>query len=269
MKHLAPDSPAGTLFGLARADHPATSHEAAAAIGPVMTWRNRKGKRAVPCPVGARYGRLVVVEEWVRYPGRRGGWGAMCECECGTRRVVCVHHLVRGTTQSCGCLKLQRARENGSKRTTHRLRHTRVYKSWSSMRERCLNQDHKSYRAYGGRGITICDRWLESVVSFRIDMGDPPRGMSLDRIDVNGNYEPANCRWATGTEQQRNKRNNRLLTIFGETKCVSAWAVDARCAVPWTGFWKRLEAGWDAERALTQIARPDCRRGVLAGRGQP
>lgn len=105
---------------------------------------------------------------------------------------------------------------------------------------------------YGGRGIKVCERWMESFANFIADMGArPSEEHSLDRIDNNGNYEPGNCRWATATEQSRNKRNNRLLTVFGETKPLSAWVEDSRCAVSRESLKDRVRRGWDVEKALT------------------
>jgi len=102
-------------------------------------------------------------------------------------------------------------------------RHSKSYRPWVSMRRRCLNPRTKSFKYYGGRGITICGRW-QSFRNFLADMGERPGGMTLERINNNGNYEPDNCRWATANEQQRNKRSNRLLTFQGETKTLTEWS---------------------------------------------
>jgi hypothetical protein len=93
---------------------------------------------------------------------------------------------------------------------------TPIYKSWASLKARCLNPNNADYPDYGGRGITVCDRWSDSFEAFYEDMGARPEGSSIDRIDVNGNYEPTNCRWATGVEQAQNKRETRWVSFRGE-----------------------------------------------------
>ena len=124
------------------------------------------------------------------------------------------------------------------------------------MKERCLLANHKSYQQYGGRGITVSERWLHSFENFLMDMGHVPDGCSLDRIDNEGSYEPGNCRWASAEQQQRNKSNNRLVTAFGETKPAIEWLEDRRCVVNRSTLYKRLQLGWEDEDA---IARPKAR----------
>lgn len=136
---------------------------------------------------------------------------------------------------------------------TINARSTVEYKAWRAIKNRCLNPLVDAYPDYGGRGITVCAAWKDSFETFLADMGRRPSpNHSIDRIDVNGNYEPDNVRWATWTEQQRNRRSNRLVTYCGVTQCVSAWS-DA------TGIHKhtlrtRLDAGWSVERTLTTPA---------------
>lgn len=108
--------------------------------------------------------------------------------------------------------------------STKACRATRTYRAWSNMKERVLNVKHKNYKQYGARGITICERWL-TFANFLADMGECPPQMTLDRIDNNGNYEPANCRWTTRFVQARNQRLNRFFTFQGETKCATDWAI--------------------------------------------
>jgi hypothetical protein len=139
-------------------------------------------------------------------------------------------------------------------RAKHGMSGTRLYKVWAGMCERCHNQNHSGYGTYGGRGIYVCEAWKEDFSAFLRDMGERPPGASLDRINNDGPYSPDNCRWATSTEQGRNKRNNRLLTCFGETKPVSAWADDARCRVNEQSIKNRIFRGWTAERAITTPA---------------
>lgn len=128
---------------------------------------------------------------------------------------------------------------------------TRTYVIWRGMKSRCLNPNVEAYAIYGGRGITVCERWVEKFQNFLADMGHAPDGMSLDRINNNGNYEPGNCRWATRTEQNRNSSHNHLVTAFGETKCVSEWRNDPRFKASRGSFQWRLKRGWDPELAMT------------------
>lgn len=138
-----------------------------------------------------------------------------------------------------------------------RYSRTKTYTVWWSMRRRCENPKQKSYERYGGRGITVCERW-QSYENFLEDMGHVPQGKSLDRIDNNGPYSPENCRWATLQEQGRNKRNNRLFTMNGKTQCLAAWSSETGISESLVLF--RLGLGWSVENALTR--KPDrARRG--------
>lgn len=125
-----------------------------------------------------------------------------CVCECGTVKDVYTSALVNGTSKSCGCLHKEKV-------TTHGYNGTRTYKSYNSMKERCLNPNHQAYEFYGGRGIKICDRWLESFENFLEDMGERPVERTLDRVDNDGDYTKMNCRWATKSQQNKNKRYGR------------------------------------------------------------
>lgn len=137
--------------------------------------------------------------------------------------------------------------------TRHGLADTRVHRSWMSMRQRCLNSNDKRFGDYGGRGISICERWM-SFENFYADMGPMPDGFSIDRINVNGNYEPSNCRWADHKTQARNIRANRLFTVNGETHCLSEWAELKGLNVK--SLSTRLDRGWEFCRALTTPFRP-------------
>ena len=132
-----------------------------------------------------------------------------------------------------------------ARRGKHR---SREYTQWASAKGRCFNRKNKAYRNYGGRGITISPKWINNFMAFLADMGPCPIGMTLERIANTGNYEPGNCRWATYKEQGRNKRNNRLLTIDGETLCLSAWI--ERSGINRTSVFNRLKAGWPIQEAI-------------------
>ena len=130
----------------------------------------------------------------------------------------------------------------------HGMKNTREYKSWTHMIGRCCNPTDRAYRHYGGRGIRVCDRWRASFEAFYADMGPKPPGLTLERIDVNGHYEPANCKWASVTAQARNRRSSRVVTYRGERMCL-AEACD-RAGLPYNRVQRRLELGWSEERAL-------------------
>jgi hypothetical protein len=123
-----------------------------------------------------------------------------------------------------------------------------VYKVWHAMLTRCRSPKDPAYRDYGGRGITVCVRWRD-FAAFRADMGPRPRGGTLERIDVNGDYEPTNCRWASPREQANNRRTNRTLTLRGRSMTVAQWARELGASK--TGLLHRLKAGWSVEETLT------------------
>lgn len=153
-----------------------------------------------PVSPGDRYGRWTVLSEVERLKSRRM---FLARCDCGTERVVASTTMTNGTSQSCGCLR--RERSGGKPRHGHSSQRTPTYHTWTSMHARCRYPYVRSFEHYGGRGITVCDRW-RSFENFLSDMGERPPDTSIDRIDPDGNYEPSNCRWATAAEQQQNRR---------------------------------------------------------------
>lgn len=161
---------------------------------------------------GQKFGRLKAL----KLSGKKGReWQWKCICDCGKKHVVSGSLLRSLKVKSCGCLRTDKSK-------THNMSKTRVYKIWSSMISRCTRESSVNYHRYGGRGISVCGRWLK-FENFYEDMGDD-NGLSLDRRDNNGNYETGNCKWSTPKEQANNTRNNRMLTIDGETKTLSQWA---------------------------------------------
>lgn len=189
--------------------------------------------------VGREFGELIVLN--FSYFRHGAVWN--CLCVCGNYHQVRSDVLLAGRSESCGCVTYEPVNK------THGKKGSRVYGIWCAMLQRCLNPNVANYENYGGRGIKVYPFWLK-FENFYAYIGDPPSEThSLDRIDVNGNYEPGNVKWATPSEQQRNRRDNRRLTFKEQTKSLPDWAdiVDIKVSTI-TG---RLHRGWSVEDALT------------------
>lgn len=204
--------------------------------------RNRKLKDYT----GERFGRLTVL----RLIDRDRKWNdhvLEVQCDCGVVTRKRIKSMRGGHTSSCGCL----ASEVLVKRNaTHGLSkaNRREYRSWKDMRARCNNPNNSDYADYGGRGIAVCGRW-DDFAAFLEDMGDRPMGATLDRIDVNGNYEPNNCRWASHKQQANNKRSNHLIEIDGESRTLQAWC--DHYGIEPSKVRYRLSVGLSPKEALT------------------
>ena len=197
-----------------------------------------------------RFGRLFVKHRQ-QVAGRKVAW--CCRCDCGNDTVVKGDQLRAGKTRSCGCLGLDR-------KTTHGRSHSSEYSIWENMRQRCENPNTPNYSRYGGRGITICERWRR-FENFFADMGKRPTGTSLERINNDGPYEPGNCRWATTKEQALNRRNNRRVTFRGESLTIKEWS--QKTGLAWTTLRSRLDKGWPVDVALTVPSTVQVRWGRL------
>ena len=194
-----------------------------------------------------RFGRWVVVSRDTSKA--RTYWN--CKCDCGKEMSVCACSLTSGKSISCGCFNvegtvarcLSHGHANGGNGT-------RTYNCWRNMKARCTNQKNHKWADYGGRGITVCATWI-TFDGFLADMGECPPNHSIDRIDVNGNYTPDNCRWADPTQQANNQRDNTRLTLRGITKTVSEWAREL--GIHHTTILQRINrSGWSVEKALTE-----------------
>lgn len=212
--------------------------------------------------VGMRFERLTVIE---RAPSnsKKAYW--LCFCDCGNKKIVCGDSLVRGSVKSCGCLHREQAAIQGKNNTIHGgSRRTepkeRLFRIWGNMRDRCRREKCPAYKNYGGRGISICEEWNDYSVfrdwAYSHGYSD---SLSIDRIDVNGNYEPSNCRWVTAKEQANNTRRSRYITYNGYTKTMAAWAEEV--GISYSTLNGRICRGWTVERALTEPLRENNRRG--------
>ena len=168
---------------------------------------------------GLKFGRLMA-ESFAFKRGIKLFWN--CLCECGNHVILPIGNISNGHTKSCGCLNVDRIIERNTK---HGLWKSSEFSSWMSAKDRCFNPAEQSYKHYGGRGITMCDRWKNSFAAFFEDMGQKPTpNHTLDRIDNDGHYQPGNCRWATHRQQMANRRNSILITHKGETLCLAEWS---------------------------------------------
>lgn len=197
----------------------------------------------VKLEIGKRYGRWTVLE----HLGMRGHFRYMlAQCECGVQKQVTLNGLRSGSTRSCGCLS---ADMTGDRCRTHGMTGTTEYRIWRGIKDRCLNPNKKEYPNYGGRGITVCDRWNNSFEDFLADMGmRPSKQHSIERRNNDGPYAKDNCYWATKHEQVRNSRHNVFVEYKGERKCLHDWAIPLGMrgnVLKW-----RIEH-WGIERAMT------------------
>lgn len=169
-----------------------------------------------------------------------------CRCECGKTKTIQLSSLTRrnNPSKSCGCLRDEIS-------TTHGATNSDEYRAWKAMKNRCYYSRNIEFQHYGGRGIVVCERWINSFENFLADMGPrPSKRHSLDRFpNVNGNYEPSNCRWATSSEQHRNRRNNHLIAFDGQTKCLTEWA--ELYGISASTLYNRIKKGMPIQTALT------------------
>ena len=181
----------------------------------------------------------------------------VCRCDCGRQSVVEGYLLRKGLTQSCGCL-MNEWRHHAF-HGTHGMHGSRLYGIWGGMLDRCNRPGNKHYADYCGRGIRVCVAWAESFEAFMawaLESGYQD-DLTIERVDVDGNYEPSNCRWATRKEQMRNQRRTRFLTYQGETRSLGEWA--ELTGISYSLISGRSYRGWSAERIFSEPVHTDCR----------
>ena len=194
---------------------------------------------------GMRFGRLTAI----RPNGKQGNnikW--LCECDCGNYVTTNISSLTRGKCKSCGCLRKE---TTSAQFKTHGKRHTKIYAVYCTMKARCLNKNDLRYKFYGGKGVKVCDEWLHDFQAFYdwAMVNGYSDGLTIDRIDVNGNYEPSNCRWVNSTTQANNKTNNVFIEYKGEKKTIAEWAKEL--GLTYTALYQRIMVHkWDIERAF-------------------
>lgn len=189
-----------------------------------------------------KFGKLTAIE----YKGRNKSGGVWrCLCDCGNEVLVLGGNLRKGKTQSCGCYRF-------GLRQTHGKANTRIYNIWKGIKQRCINANHTFYKDYGERGITVCDEWRDNFQAFydwAIANGYADN-LTIDRIDVNGNYEPLNCRWITNEAQQSNRRNVRYIDYNGETHTIPEWS--KILGIPYNVLYLRIVSHkWSVKKAFT------------------
>ena len=173
--------------------------------------------------INQKFGKLTVIEfnaKITKNKRTRQYW--LCKCECGNYKIIEQDHLISGHTRSCGCLKKEIIRNKIHK---HGLTNTRLFRIWTNIKTRCYNKKLKCYKNYGGRGIAVCNEWLKDFKAFynwAINNGYSD-DLTIDRINVNGHYEPNNCRWIDIKTQQRNRANNYFIKYNGEEHCITEW----------------------------------------------
>jgi len=196
---------------------------------------------------GRVYGRLTVIS---RAPNKGRRTVFNCICSCGNSATVGAARLGK-LTNSCGCIRKETAAKTSISCAKHNASFSPEYNSWAGLKDRCNNKSSKDYHRYGSRGISVCDRWLNSFENFLADMGKKPTPeYSIDRIDNAGNYTPENCRWADATVQCNNRRNNRVIVYRGVSRSLAQWCRIFNIKPP--TLISRIDRGWNIDDALNK-----------------
>ena len=201
---------------------------------------------------GHKFNQLTVIklDNYKKFPMKNGYFRKkeyyLCECDCGNTTIVEKNNLLSGHTKSCGCHKIKTSILNGKNKKIHGLSNSRIFNIWHGIKNRCFNKnDKKKFSLYGGRGINMCDEWKNSFENFYswAKENGYKENLTIDRIDVNGNYCPENCRWITNKEQQNNKRNNHIIEYNQKKYTISQFC--EKYNMPKHIVLKRLKSGWN------------------------
>lgn len=198
---------------------------------------------------GQRFGNLTVLKP--DFKDRRGEWHWLCLCDCGSTKSVSGNKLRSGNTKSCGCLQREH-RASGNINRTHGMTKSRLYYEWTNMKSRCYYAKNVMFHSYGGRGIQVCEEWKDSFECFMkwALLNGYEDNLTLERINVDANYCPENCKWIPRYEQCLNTRRNHFVTAFGRTQTIKEWSVES--GIKYDTIERRLNSyGWDPEKAVS------------------
>lgn len=195
---------------------------------------------------GKKIGKLIVIKRCGSNKNGRALW--LCKCDCGNTKIVCGNSLLTKLTISCGCYNKELVKKVNLK---HNMSYTKLYKVWQGMKTRCYDKNFMYYYNYGGRGITICDEWKNDFSKFYewIINNGYEEGLTIDRINVNGNYEPNNCRWITKREQNNNMNKTIFIEYNGKRQTISQWSKELN--ISRVALYERIKRGWNAKKTLT------------------
>lgn len=200
-----------------------------------------------------KYGLLTPIE-YSHSKNKKSNQFWLFKCDCGNEKISRLYDVKNGKINSCGCLHKRQLAERNKSNSKHGYFGTPTYDCWANIIDRCCNPNSSNYNAYGDKGITMCQKWRQSFEEFLKDMGERPEGFSIDRIDVYGNYEPNNCRWANAKTQANNRTNNRKINFNNQNLNLSEWS-DITGIKP-TTISKRIDKyGWSIDEALTRKPR--------------
>lgn len=198
--------------------------------------------------IGMKFNRLTVIEKSAERR-KNGAVKWVCKCECGNTKVVEGYKLKSGHTQSCGCLRSEMTVEKNKKNAKHGMHGTKIYGIWRHMKERTTKTTHKQYQDYGGRGIRVCDEWSDFSKFYEWSIANGYKeGLSIDRADNDGNYEPSNCRWTDDKTQANNRRNNHLIEYEGKKQTMKQWADEK--GIDYGLVKNRMRAGMPLEKVF-------------------
>ena len=201
--------------------------------------------------INKRYGKLVIKS--IHYTdGTKTNTKVNCICDCGNKKIISLRTIRRGRTKSCGCLQKEKSSQSRKARSKHNQSHTRLYRTYQSMIDRCTNESCKSYKDYGGRGIKVCDEWLNDINKF-FDWSKHNNyndNLFLDRIDNDKDYTPDNCRFVDSYTQNNNRRNNIKIEYNNEIKTVSQWSKYFN--INYNFFYNRIKKGYNIDKILNE-----------------